>query len=263
MARSRGSARSDVESVVGGSTKAPAERKPTGAVQKSGDLGDLDAMVVEALKGGGHVSACLRGGPLSLRACQTCKDVARECKEGINCRFIAKKIDTHLLANFPKETDEEEVRSEVFRFIKDLGQSDDIRALQVINQDLKDKGVKSVLLIPFIRKHNEIVQKLAFVQQKIQESKTLEQVEAEIPFFLKGIKASCEKDDVEKFKGMFKIVDEFQPFLQAARAEAAEKEDKKKSMHEDSEIVDKFFSRKKFKGDREFTKAFLLMSCKS
>merc|ERR1712146_579396 len=195
-----------------------------------------------------------------MRLCQVCKDVARECREGVNCKFLTTKIQAHLYSSFPQRADEKEMASEVFRFIKELAtSSENIRAKQVMASNLKPE---SNLLLQFVRKHNEVLQKLSFLQQKQLESKSLQQVEAEVPIFLQGIRADCEKADVQNLVDKFKLLEDFVPFFQKAKAEAAG-DQKKSSMHGDADIVDKFLSSQKFKGDREFTRAFLLMSTKN
>lgn len=251
--------RSEVSSVYNGSgiplpEDAKIALKP---VQKRPD--GIDAIVLEALKGGGHVSACLRGGPLSSRLCQVCKDVARECREGINCKYLSKGVEAHLLTSFPSQADEKEVADEVFRFIKELAATENIRAKQVMATNLKPTEQR---VLHFVKAHNQVVQKLVFLQQKQMESKSLQQVEAEVPMFLQSIKADCDKADVASLVARFKMFEDFAPFLQKARDEAAGQAEKK-SMHIDSDIVDNFFKSNKFKGDREFEKAFLLMSIKS
>lgn len=227
------------------------------AVEKR-QTGHLDNAVLLALKGGGTVSACLRGGPLCFRACQACKDVAENCSLGMQCPFLAKRIDAMLLKQFPKDAPETEMAEAVFRFVQETAAQDDLRAKQVMATSLK--ATEQRCLFP-VRAHKQVIAKLDFVQQQIQASKSATQVEAEVPVFLKGIKASDEKADCANLLELWKIMEDFGPFLIKARDEEAAKENKKKSMHGNSEVVEKFLNTKRYKGDRAFMAALLEMSC--
>jgi len=263
-----GCSRSEHSSVVGSNTTP----KMPGFVAKPIDKrpGDVSDDVLEALKGGGHHSACLRGGALSSRYCQTCKDVARECPLGFNCLFLSERIEARLLKLFAKETDEATMAGEVVRFVKELASGEnDTRALQVVNMNLMKptanaKETESNVVLMYVRNHTKILKKLAFCQQKLMESKKEMQVEAEIPVFLKEIGAECDKADVAKLLTEWRLLEAFQPFLAKEREKAAEAEaagKKKATMHADSDIVDNFFKSHKPKGiDRAFMKAMLLMS---
>lgn len=196
-----------------------------------------------------------------MRHCQVCKDVARECPEGINCKFLTRSIEAHMLGHVTG-SDEAEQANEVFRFIKDLASNENIRAKQVMDTNLKPTEQRVLF---FVRRHAEILKKLGFLQQKLMESKSLVQVQAEVPLFLKEIKADSEKPDVAKLVDLFKMLEAYQPFLVKAReaaAEAAAEKKQKADMHGDSTIVEKFLENYKFKGDRTFARAFILMSMK-
>lgn len=263
MARShRTGSRSDAGSVAG-SQAAPAffQNAPSQPVLKSRNLAtaQLDRLVLDGLKGGGHHSACLRGGPLWLRQCQVCLDIARECKEGIYCKSLTSQIEAHLMDQNPASSDTAEMANVVFRFIKELAEkTEHIRAQQVMGTNLKPTEQRVLF---FVKRHAEIVKKLGFLQQQVLASKSLLQVEAEVPLFLKEIKAECDRSDVAKLMDQFKLLEKFQPFLEKARTDAAEKV-QKADMHGDSIIVDNYLDSFKFRGDRTFTRAFVLMSMK-
>lgn len=282
----RSGSRSENGSVVGSVTPSCSGAKSFVVKPVEKKEGDWDKAITEALKGGGNYSACSRGGPLRERLCQVCKDVAEKCKDGIRCRCIASKISGHLLLEYPKECEDKEMCEAVFRFVKELAEKHDhLRAKQVMASDLlpgaaradgtvdKPEGRQCILF--FVKKHREIVEKVKFCNQKLMESKTPQQVETEIPAFLDSIKASKDKEDVAHLVDLFKLIEEFQPFLQQTHDEAAEmaaeaakaavangeKVKTIKSMHGDSDIVDKFFLSRKTKGDRAFMKSILVMSC--
>lgn len=250
----------------GGSTSSKASTFEPKALEKR-EGGRNDDFVIAALKGGGNVSAALRGGPLSERSCQVCKDVARECKEGIYCPFLAKKIEAHLCKEYPKELEEEEGGQAVFRFVKELAASENIRALEVMATNLKPTEQR---VIGFVKKHKAIQAKIAFVQSMLDQSKTQLQMEgtAEVPgeisLFLKEKALPDDKGDVSHLLDIFTVMEEFKPFMEKQKEiQAANANDPKKAtMHGDSDAVDKFFmTHGKMKGDRNFMKSVLQMSC--
>lgn len=263
--------KSDVGSVVGGSSRTGRSTSSSGSfvlkpVEKR--EGGVQNAIMEALKGGGNVSACSRGGPLSERLCQVCKDVALECKNPngpMQCPFLAKKIEAHLLSNFPKAASEKDMCDEVVRFVNELAKTDNVRAKQVMDPDKGGLKPTEQRVLAFVKRHNEVQQKLGFCQQNLMQSKTVAQTEKEAPDFLTSIKCGNASHDVAALMQMYKMLEEFQPFLAKAKEEDAEaaktKDDKRKLMHGNSDIVDKFFQTQKFSGDRAFMKAFLLMSC--
>lgn len=230
--------------------------------------GGVSHFVIDALKVDGKVSSCSRGAPLSDRLCQQCKDVAIKCKLGIQCPALAKKIEQHLLSNFPKRADEREMAQEVFRFIKELKETGNLRATQVMETNLKPTENRVLF---FCSNHTRVLQKLEFCMENLLKSKKKEQVEKEVPDFLKIVLKvkDPEKADIAEIVNLYKMLEEFQPFLQKARAEhaaatdaAAAAGDKMKlSMNVDSDHVDKFFATQKYDGDRAFMKAVLVMSC--
>eukprot|EP00928_Gymnodinium_smaydae_P078774 TRINITY_DN62851_c0_g1_i1.p1 TRINITY_DN62851_c0_g1~~TRINITY_DN62851_c0_g1_i1.p1 ORF type:complete len:277 (-),score=63.63 TRINITY_DN62851_c0_g1_i1:91-921(-) len=81
--------------------------------------------VLDALRGG---SSNPRGGPLWLRQCQDCKDVAMECRLGMKCPAILNKIDAYLMKNHTKEAPD---GSDIVRVIRELADKGDLRAKQV------------------------------------------------------------------------------------------------------------------------------------
>jgi len=220
--------------------------------------GHWDKSVLSALKGGGMVSAAMRGGPLFMRACQECKDVAEKCSQGMQCPFLANKIDAMMLNSFPKDAEETEMAEAVFRFVNETAAKDDLRALQVMATALKPTEQRCLV---FVRKHKQVLGKMGFAQQMLAGSKTVAMVEAEAPEFLKSINAPDDKADVAALVDLFKMMEDFQPFLVKHKEAEAAKDSKKKSMHGDSEAIEKFLNNKRFKGDRTHIAAILLMSC--
>lgn len=270
---------SEVGSQVGSvksTSSAPTIFQPV-ALEKSKSPLDVHQEVYDAFRVGGQQGACSRGAPLWMRACKVCKDVAVFCPEEMRCRSLAILIEAHLLKEFPKREGnsmEKEMCDQVFRFVKEKAELEQhIRAQQVMATNLKATENR---VLNYAKAHLLILQKLEFVQQKILESKTLDQVKGDAPIFLKGIKSDCAKTDVDDLIELFKMVSEFreayikakQQLKEAAEKAQAEGRRAKADLHQDDDIIENFLNHHKqsraIQGPRRaFIKAFLAMDVKT